>query len=132
MRTRENHSRALCTIWLNTFICTRTGCASHLGGGLGWCRSRLCLLGRSSFALHTLLLRLCFLGIVGSGALHEASTVEQAGDAVGRQCTDGEPVLAALQVQLHPVLIVLLEHRVEGADLLDVAPIARRRRVGCN
>src|SRR5690606_25439729 len=88
------------------------------------------LLGFSGFTLQALLARLCLVRVVRRRALEEASGVEEASDAVGRLCTGSKPVLATVQVELHAVFVVLLEHRIEGADLLDVAAVARRGRLG--
>src|SRR5690606_2533226 len=51
-------------------------------------------------------------------------------DAIRGLSADREPVLAALDIELHPIGIVLFQKRIVGANLLDVPAIARRRAVG--
>src|SRR5690606_37632669 len=50
-------------------------------------------------------------------------------NAVGRLCANANPVLGALGVQNNALLVVLGEQRIEGADLLDEAAVARRTGV---
>src|SRR5690606_30639477 len=99
-------------------------CAALRAGGF------LRLLGLCGFALQTLLARLAFDGIVLRLPLDEARRIEEARDAIRRLGADREPMLAALDVELHPIWVVLLQHRIIGANLLDVAAIAWRRAVG--
>src|SRR6185312_11611510 len=54
---------------------------------------------------------------------------EEARDALARQGADAEPMLDPLGPELHPLGIVLLQHRVIGAELLDEAPVARASAV---
>jgi len=60
---------------------------------------------------------------------HEAGVAEEAGDAVGRQGADAEPMLDALFLEDEPIGVALVEHRVVGADPLDEAPVARAARI---
>src|SRR5690606_16992562 len=99
-------------------------CAALRAGGF------LRLLGLCGFALQTLLARLAFDGVVLRLPLDEARRIEEARDAIRRLSADREPVLAAVDVELHPIRIVLLQHGIIGANLLDVAAIAWCRAVG--
>ena len=96
------------------------GCFSGLRRGFG-CRR---------FALEALLAGLRLLRVVARLALQEAGLVEEAGDAVGRLRADGQPMLGAVEVELHAVGVVLRQHRIVRADLLDVAAVARGGRFG--
>ena len=71
---------------------------------------------------------LALFGLLLGLALGEARRVEEARHAVGRLRADAEPVLDALDVELDAVGVVLGQQRVVRADLLDVAPVARRGR----
>ena len=62
--------------------------------------------------------------------LDDAGGLEEAADAVGGLRALAEPVLHALEVDLHPALVVLGQQRVVGAELLDEAAVAGRARVG--
>ena len=73
---------------------------------------------------------LALLGFCLRLALGQARGVEEARHAVGRLRADAEPVLDALEVELDAVGVVLGQQRIVRADLLDVAPVARRGGFG--
>src|SRR5690606_13544404 len=73
---------------------------------------------------------LALLQVLAHGLLAQAGGLEEAGDAVGRLGAVREPVLDALEVDLHPVLVVLRQERVVGAELLEEAAVARHAAVG--
>src|SRR3546814_10231937 len=56
--------------------------------------------------------------IPGSTFLH-AGGIQEASDAVGRLCANGDPVLGALDVQNNALLIILGEQRIVAADTID-------------
>src|SRR3546814_5457171 len=59
-----------------------------------------------------------------------AGGLQEASDAVGRLCANGDPVLGALDVQNNALLIILGEHRLVAADRPDDTAIAVRTVVG--
>src|SRR3546814_8311364 len=59
-----------------------------------------------------------------------AGGIQEASDAVGRLCANGDPVLGALDVQNNALLIILGEQRIVAADTLDETAIAGRTAVG--
>src|SRR5436190_22676920 len=94
----------------------RGGCARRrLGTALGRLRPLLRLGARRG-----LLGRLANLGL-----RPQASIAEEARDAVARHRTHLEPMLDALVLEHHALLVAALEHRIVGADLLDEAAVAR-------
>src|SRR5690606_13014555 len=76
-----------------------------------------------------LVARFALLRVVAGFALHNAGGVEETQNAVGRLGANANPVLGALGVQNNALFVVLGEQRVEGADLLDEAAVARRTGV---
>src|SRR6185437_2960172 len=81
-------------------------------------------------ALLRLLARLGLFRVQARFALGEAEAVEQAQHAIGRLRALGEPGLGLLLVEREAACVVLGLHRIERADLLDEAAIARRAGVG--
>src|SRR5215468_7043463 len=90
----------------------------RLGGGFGL---RLALLAR-----HGL------FRIVALLALLDAGGIEEAHHAVRGLRALGEPGLDLVHVELQPRLAVLGQQRVEMAETLDEAAVARKARVGGN
>src|SRR4029077_19702959 len=64
------------------------------------------------------------------GALGNAGSVEETHHAVGRLRALGEPGLDLVHVELQPRLIVLWQQRIEMAETLDEAAVARKARIG--
>src|SRR5262249_31974364 len=62
--------------------------------------------------------------------LADAGGVEEAHDAVGRLRALLEPGLHLVHVELETLLVVLRQQRIEVAEPLDEAAVARRARVG--
>src|SRR5215475_4091624 len=88
---------------------------------------------RSGFGLRlALLARHGLLRIVALLALLDAGGVEETHHAVRGLRTLGEPRLDLVHVELQPRLAVLRQQRVEMAETLDEAAIARKARVGGN
>src|SRR5690606_27399184 len=88
---------------------------------------------RHAGSFQTLLrlrLRLRLGRVVASFALEEARIVQEAGNAVGRQCANREPMLRTLKIKHDALGIVLRQQRVGRADLLDEATIAGAARIG--
>src|ERR1700752_4903448 len=88
----------------------------RLGGGFGL---RLALLAR--YGLFRVLAR---------RALGDAGSVEETHHAVRRLRALGHPRLHLVEVELEAALIVLRQQRIEVAETLDEAAIARIARVG--
>jgi hypothetical protein len=86
--------------------------------------------GGGGGALLGLLLRLGLFRVVARLALDRADAIEQAGDAVGRLRALAEPFLGLLDVEDEADFRILRRQRVEGAELLDEAAVARRACVG--
>jgi len=63
-------------------------------------------------------------------ALGDAEAVEQPQHAIGRLRALGEPSLGLLDVDHQAGRVVLGLQRIEGADPLDEAAVARHARVG--
>ena len=70
------------------------------------------------------------LRIVALLALGDAGGVEEAHHAVGRLRALDHPGLDLVQVELEPLLLVLRQQRIEIAEPLDEAAVARRAAVG--
>src|SRR5262245_2645323 len=68
--------------------------------------------------------------IVALLAFHQAGLVEKAQHAVGRQRTLGDPGLGLLEVELEALGLLLRQQRIEVAQALDEAAVARRAAVG--
>src|SRR5690349_6072917 len=107
----------------------RAGTGSSLRCGLS--RRRRCARRRLGTTLGRLrpLLRLgARRGLLGRlanlGLRPQAGVAEEARDAVARRRTHLEPMLDALALEHHALLVAALEHRIVGADLLDEAAIA--------
>src|SRR5581483_5022939 len=86
-------------------------------------RGRRAALGRCSRSrpLLRLLARNRLLRIVARGALGEAGGIEETEHAVGRLGALRQPVLNALGVERHALLVALRQDRIVGADDLDEA-----------
>ncbi len=82
----------------------------------------------SSFSALRSLRGIGLLGIVALLALHDAGGIEEAGDAIGRLRALLHPVLDLLEVELEALFLVLRQQRIEVAETLDEAAIARRAR----
>ena len=90
--------------------------AEAVGGGFG--------VGLALLARHGL------FRIVARGALDDAGGIEEARHAVRRLRALGEPGLDLVHVELQPRLVVLRQQRIEMAETLDEAAVARKARVG--
>src|SRR6195952_3128059 len=91
--------------------------------------SRLLLRGGFSGGL-ALLARHCLLRIVARRALDDAGGIEETRHAVRRLRALRHPGLDLVHVELQPRLIVLCHQRIEMAETLDEAAVARITRVG--
>ena len=67
--------------------------------------------------------------VAGCAFLH-ADGIEETGDAIGRLCTDRNPMLRALDIQHDAIGVVLAEQRIVAADALDEAAVTRAARIG--
>src|SRR5262249_6725329 len=86
---------------------------------------------RGGFGLRlALLARHGLLRVAARLALLDAGGVEEAHHAVRRLRALGEPGLHLVHVELEAGLIVLRQQRVEIAETLDEAAVARKARVG--
>ena len=73
------------------------------------------------------------LGLLTLGRqFHQVCSSEELGHAIGWLRADADPMLGALLVELHPVGIVLGEHRVVVTDPLDETPVTGPCLVGDN
>src|SRR5690606_12677974 len=99
------------------------------GRRLRWLRSGSCCGG--GFRPRLLLLaRYGALGVVACLALADTGSVEETQHAVGRLRALRQPMLHALEVEIHALLRVLRQHRIIGAEFFDEAAVARITRVG--
>src|SRR5207253_1763098 len=90
--------------------------ALRLGGGFGL---RLALLAR-----HGL------FRVAACSALGDTGGIEEAHHAIRRLRALGEPGLHLVHVELEAGFIVLRQQRIEMAETLDEAAVARKARVG--
>ena len=118
--------------------CSAAGCSAaarvgrrrrggSLGGGLGL------LLGGGLlglFALEPLLAGLALLRVRARVALPDAGRIEEAEHAVGRLRAHAEPMLDPLLDEFDALGRAFGQERIVGADLLDVAAVARAPRIG--
>jgi len=81
-------------------------------------------------ALLGLLAGLGLVGIVAMLPFGQALGGQEAGDTVGGLGALADPVLQPLDLQRHPLRVVLLQERIVGPHLFDETAIARRMAVG--
>src|SRR5262245_64484573 len=85
---------------------------------------------RRGFGLRlALLARYGLLRVVALLALLDAGGVEETHHAIRRLRALGEPGLDLVHIELQPCLAVLRQQRVEVAETLDEAAVARKARV---
>lgn len=116
--------------WGLAAFATSSGCVfcRCFGGFFGL--TLLFFLGGQS--LLSFLLGLGLVGIVAGLALQDIGCVEEASNAVCRLRPNGQPMLDALGVEFYAILGILWQHRVIGADALDVAAITGGAGIGCD
>src|SRR6185437_6292625 len=111
-------------LWLGR---ARRRSGGSFGGGLGL------LLGGDALrllTLETLLAGLALVGVRARVTLADACHVEEPEYAVGGLRADAEPMLQPVLDEFHAFGGVLGLERIVGADLLDIAAVARAPRVG--
>src|SRR6185312_2673030 len=116
-RRRARHARRRSGRRRSARAPSRAACGlRRFGGGFGL---RFALLAR-----HGL------LGVIALLALLHAGGIEETHHAVGWLCALGKPGLDLVHVELQPGLAILRQQRVEVAETLDEAAVARKARVG--
>src|SRR5712692_36480 len=104
-------------------------CSGWRGGLGGWRRCARCRLGAALGCLRPLLrlgARRRLLGrLANLGLRPQSGIAQEARHPIARRRTHLEPVLDALALQHHALLVAALEHGIVGAEFLDEAAVAR-------